>query len=177
MAACTFAALFVMAGQSVAQEAPTGDPTEDDPILKQLKESLLGGFATADTCSSVIDGGETLDDAGVSSLPVGGGRRLECLVDPPRVVVDTVQDSTGAIWCQLETLVDFGPDVLDDRLSLTIVDAPAVGPWTVVATHAGEEIDIVRASARWPVAVSLSYITADLQPALGRECNREFFGL
>ena len=67
--------------------------------------------------------------------------------------------------------------MLDDRLTLTIVDAPSVGSWTVVATHDGEEIEIVRASGRWPVAVALSYITADLQPALGRECNLAFFGL
>ena len=176
-AAFTLAALVALAGQSVAQESPTGDPTEDDPVLKFAKETESGGFVTAETCSSVIDGGETLDGAGVSSLPVGGGRKLVCLVDVPREVVQTIQDSNGAPWCQLKQMVDFGPNALDERLTVTIEDAPSAGPWSVVATHAGDEIPIIRASGSWPVAIDLLYATADLQPLLGRNDCDEVFGL
>lgn len=174
-AAFTLAAL-VASGQSAAQELPTGDPTEDDPILKFLKGGTFDGIATADTCSSVIDGGETLDGEEFNSLPVGGGRRLECSVDVPRQVAQIIVDSNDTRWCQLKTMVDFGPNALDNRLSVTIEGVPEEGPWLVVATHAGDEIPIVRASGRWPVAVDIVYVTADLQPSLGRLCN-DVFGL
>lgn len=172
-AAFTLAALVAMARQSAAQE-PTGDPTEDDPILKFLKDGFFDGIAIAETCSSVLDGGETIDGAGVSSLPVGGGRRLECSIDVPREVAQTIRDSNDAIWCQLKAMVDFRPNALDDRLGVSIVNAPSAGPFSVVATHAGDEIPIIRASGLWPVAVDMTYVTADLQPALGRPCEQVF---
>lgn len=153
-----------------------GDPTEEDPILKFAKENNFGGIVLAESCASVSDGGETLDGAGVQSLPVGAGRRLECLLDVGSRVTQFLQDSTGALWCQLGQLVDTRTNALDDRLDVTIEDAPSSGPWSVVATHAGEEITIIRASGVWPLGVETNYATIDLQPSEGRACE-EIFGL
>lgn len=151
-----------------------GDPTEEDPILKFAKENGFGGIDLAPDCVSVIDGGPTLDGEGVSELPVGGGRRLECSIDVQRTVAKFILDSNDEPWCQLGQQTDFLTRALDDRLSVSVESAPASGPWSVVATHDGDEITVIRASNIWPLGVESNYDTIDLQPALGRTCEQVF---
>jgi len=170
----TLAALLAMAGQGVAQEAPTGDPTEDDPVLKFAKDNPFDGINFGDDCASVLDGGETLDGAGVDALPVGGGRRLECRIAVPQLLTKFVRDSTNTPWCQLGQLNGFVTRALDTRLNVTVESTPPSDPWDVVATHDGEEIEIIRATGSWPLAVEGKYATIDLQPALGRTCEQVF---
>ena len=170
----TLAALVAMAGQSMAQELPTGDPTEDDPLLKFAKDNPFDGIYFGDDCSSVSDGGGALDGGGVSSLPVGGGRRLECAISVAPLFTKFTPDSTGAQWCQLGQLNGFVTRALDQRLVVVVESTPPDEPWSVVATHDGEEITIIRASGSWPLAVEGKYATIDLQPALGRTCEQVF---
>jgi hypothetical protein len=184
-AAFTFTALLAIAGQGAAADAASsaealqvvgglGDPTEDDPILKFAKENNFDAIFFAVDCSSVSDGGQTLDGEGVSALPVGGGRRLECTIDVAPQVAKFVIASDDEPWCLLGQQTGFKTVALDNRLGVTVESAPSVGPWSVVATRAGGEITVIRASGSWPLAVQTNNAPVDLQPALGRTCEQVF---
>ena len=158
-----------------ASDTPV-DPIEADPVLTFARDNGFGGIFFALDCASVGADGEALDGEGLASLPVGGGRRLECQIDVSPRVTQTILDSGDEPWCQLGQLTGFRTNALDDRLTLQVESTPPDGPWFVVATHAGDEITIIRATGVWPLGIEIDYDTIDLRRADGRTCE-EVFGL
>lgn len=155
-----------------------GDPVpEDDETLQYLAQHGFGGIAFMDGCVSKLDGGPTLEG---DELPVGGGRFLECTTSQrvDRATMGMLGDS-GQTWCGLGEVTTFKAGG-DGRLVVQVTARPDGAPWTLTATHEGEEIKIAQVEALgiarvWPLWINASYRTVSMKkdPAAG-DCSDLF---
>lgn len=147
---------------------PTGDPTEDDLELNSVKRDGWLTTWIARTCVSKKDGEPTIEDA---PLPVGGGRRLECMTasNPSPYSVQEVHSVGGDDWCVLGESVSW-ERWGDSALKISVTSTPDLAPWSLVATHDGNEILISPAAGpfgigeAWPVGVRVKYKVIDMKP-------------
>ncbi|MEY4544925.1 MAG: hypothetical protein RL685_1120 [Pseudomonadota bacterium] len=163
-------------------DEPSGDdeePTEDEDIAF-LRENGFQTFHFAVTCSSVAEDGSRIEDA--DPLPVGNGRVLECVTGDLGFLsaIDAVS-STGERFCALGQVDSFRGDG-DDRLTVEVTDTPETGPWTLVATHEGEEISLGTVAGfgggrAWPIWVDTIYSVIEVSPNPSGQLCTEFFGL
>ena len=158
-------------------EAALADPNSDEDLLF-IKNNGFGATLFMATCVSKSESGDTIES---EPLPVGGDRYLECVTAgrPSRDAMN-VSSSEGERWCALGQL-SASTAGGDPRLNIQVVDSPAEGSWTVRATS-DSPIEIRRVEAlfgalAWPLWLSASYATTDLQPEPEGLTCEELFGL
>lgn len=160
-----------------ALDEGTSNP-DDDEDLAAVKNGGFGTIAFATTCVSKGDDGSTIDG---DSLPVGGGRWLECSTwSSLHRATMSVLSSKDDEWCALGQASAYHASG-DPRLSVVITSTPDDGPWTLKATHDGDQIQITKVEASgaltWPLWVDASYTTTQLVAGVaGKTCD-EVLGL
>jgi len=160
---------------AVAQEAP---PLDED--LQFLVDNGFESFFFAQTCRSIGPDGDVIEG---DSLPVGGGRVLECqtAVVTHLQAIDALA-STGERFCALGQVSSIEGENVDPRLSVSVVDAPDGAPWTLIGTHDGDQITIGRVTGfgggtAFPLAADAVFDVIDLQPNPSGGFCSELFGL
>jgi hypothetical protein len=150
-----------------------GDPVDDDEALAFVKNNGFGAIVFAVTCVSKATDGSTIDG---DSLPVGGGRWLECsTAESASRSAMSVLSSKEEEWCAFGQVSAFHPGG-DSRLTITVTSTPSDAPWTLTATHDGDPIQITRVEASgamtWPLWVNATYSTTELAHATpGKSCE------
>jgi hypothetical protein len=163
---------------------PGGPPTSDPNVDENLVFIQQDGFRTTyfvSGCRSIGEDGSSIEGTAGGTLPVGGGRVLECRLEnlPSRATTDVLSASDEP-WCALGQLGAYEPGG-DPRLSITIVTPPDVSPAILVATHDGETFDLTQAvffgAAIWPLWIEAAYDVDQVAPAeQGKLCD-EIFGI
>ena len=156
-----------------------GDDPASDPDLAFVLENGFSSFAFAESCISTKDGGSPIEG---DPVPVGGGRILTC-----KTFNSLTRATTGAVsmkgdhWCALgEAQSSKGGG--DKRLEVSITSSPADAPWTLTATHEGDEIQIGTAEGfggarAWTVWAEVTYHVVQMKREVeGKNCD-ELFGL
>lgn len=162
------------------QDEALSDPVPaDDENLQYVKANGFGGIAFAVSCVSKSASAATIEG---ESLPVGGGRWLECsTARSVKSSTHNVLSAKNVQWCVLGALTSEKPSG-DSRLAITVLSAPARGPWTLKATHDGAEIQITPVSAgfgatTWPLWVDAVYRTSKMKVGDESKTCAELFGL
>ena len=160
---------------ALAQEAP---PLDED--LQFLLDNGFESFFFAQTCRSIGPDGDVIEG---DTLPVGGGRVLECetAVVNHLQAIDTLS-STGERFCALGQVASIEGENVDPRLSVTVESSPDGSPWTLIGTHDGDPITIGKVTGfgggtAFPLAADVVFDVIELQPNPTGGLCEPLFGL
>jgi len=173
------------AGEAPADAGST-QPSADAAVDPFLDDNVVfiqqDGFQTtyfAQECRAIGADGAVIEG---EPLPVGGGNILECVTSVIGALATTdFLASTDERWCALGALDTFSTGG-DPSLDIQVADSPDDAPWTLIASHEGEPIEIGRVAVfggatAWPLWVDTHYAVIDVAPnPTGQLCDT-LFGL
>ena len=164
------------AGAAQAPADAAVDPALDDNVVFIQQD----GFQTtyfAQECRSIAEDGSVLEG---EPLPVGGGNLLECVTSIIGALATTdFLASTDERWCALGAIDTFSAGG-DPSLDIQVADSPEDSPWTLIATHEGEPIEMGRVAVfggatAWPLWVDTHYAVIEVAPnPTGQLCDTLF---
>jgi len=165
-------------GDSSPGDPPTADPSVDENLVFIQQDGFRTTYFVSD-CRSIGEDGSSIEGTTGGTLPVGGGRVLECRLEnlPSRATTDVLSASDEP-WCALGELGAYEPGG-DPRLTITILTPPDVSPAILVATHDGETINLTQAAIFgapiWPLWIEAAYDVNQVAPAeQGKLCDQIF---